>query len=94
VGEEMINKYLLQGGITGWLDGWVCTFTACLCDLSKRIVTRVALSANHAGSALALAALGVTRPRKGAHWVAVTWQADVTAPPSVMKLLIHTKTSI
>lgn len=94
-GEEMINDCgeNMKGLMVGWM-GIYCTFTACLCDLSKWIVTQVTLSANHSRSALALAALGVTWPWEGAHWIAVTWQADITAPPSVMKLLTHTKTSI
>lgn len=63
------------------------TFTAWICDLSKGVVTCVALATNHTGPTLALACLWVAWPREGTHWVAVTWQAGVRAPRMVMKLL-------
>lgn len=63
------------------------TFTAWICDLSKGVVTCVALATNHTGPTLALACLWVTWPWEGTHWVAVTWQAGVRAPRMVMKLL-------
>lgn len=63
------------------------TLTPWICDLSERVVACVALTTNHARSALALACFRVTWPREGAHRITVTWQAGVRAPQMVMKLL-------
>lgn len=63
------------------------TLTAGIRDLSKRVVACVALAANNARSALALARLCVARPREGTHRVAVTWETGVGAPWVVVKLL-------
>lgn len=55
--------------------------------LSKRAVTAVALAANDPRPAVALASLPVTGAQGGAHGVAVTGQAGVTASGPVVEVL-------
>lgn len=75
-----------------WKQMNILTFAAWICDLSEGVVTCVALATDHPGPALALACLWVTWTWKGTHRVAVTWQACVRAPRTVMKLLNKTHT--
>lgn len=58
-------------------------------DLGERAVTAVALAAEGARAAGALPAVGRARARGGAHRVAVTREAGVTAPGAVVELLFE-----
>lgn len=63
------------------------TLAATGCHLGKGAVTAVALAADDSRPAMAPAGLLVTGARGGAHWVAVTRQAGVTAFGAVVEVL-------
>lgn len=68
-------------------QGATRTFTAKCGDLGKRVVAEVALAADDAGLAGALAGVHVTGPAVGAVWEAVTRQAGVLVWGPVVILL-------
>lgn len=68
-------------------QGETRTFTAKCGDLGERVVAAVALAANDAGLAGALAGVHVTGPAVGAVWEAVTRQAGVLVWGPVVILL-------
>lgn len=63
------------------------TFAAVSGDLSEGVVAAVALASDHAGLALALAAVAVTRSGEGAERVAVTQQTALAALGTVVVVL-------
>lgn len=69
--------------------GSLLTSAAAGRDLGERAVTAVALASEGAGAAGALPAVGRAGARGGAHRVAVTRQAGVTAPGAVVELLVE-----
>lgn len=65
----------------------VLTFAAVSGDLGEGVVAAVALASDHAGLALALAAVAVTRSGEGAERVAFAQQTAVAAPGAVVVVL-------
>lgn len=71
-------------------SGWrLLTSAAAGCHLCKRTVTAVALAAKGPWATRALPTVGGTGARGGAHRVAVTWEARVTAMRPVVELLFE-----